>query len=645
MVGEDRPRGLKYQSDKIKDMIKRNISYGLWKSPITADLIAQGIIGLSEVSLDNDNLYWLEMRPKENGRYVLVQKAKTGKIFDVLPKKFNIRTKVHEYGGGAYIVNNDIIYFVNYSDQKIYQYSLKSSKIKKITNKTNLRYADLIIDHKNKRILSVREDHRKNNKVINAIVAICLDGSGKEDILVKGDDFYSSPRLSPDGKSLAWIAWNQPNMPWDNTSLMLADLDDKGELLNIKKISGNNEAICQPQWSPEGILYFVSDRDNWWNLYRYGNGDIQKIIEGEVELASASWVFKLSNYSFLSEHKIICACNNKGIWSLAEIDINNKKISYIDSEYSDIKYVAINKKNVFFIGGGPRQVYSVIKFSKGRNKFEIIRSSSSLKINKGYLTYPESMEFTTDDNSLAYAFYYPPKNKDYILRQQNKPPLLVISHGGPTSATNTVLNFNIQYWTSRGIAVVDVNYRGSTGYGRQYRQALYSNWGIFDWKDCINAAQYLIVRGKVDSSRLAIRGGSAGGYTTLCALTFSDFFKAGASYYGISDLRGLVKDTHKFESHYLDLLIGKYPREKNIYYQRSPLNYVDKISVPIIFFQGLEDKVVPVSQAQQMIQALKNKGLPVEYLFFSGEQHGFRKAKNIKRALEAEKNFYANIFT
>ncbi|MEZ4594755.1 MAG: S9 family peptidase, partial [Chloroflexota bacterium] len=481
----------------------------------------------------------------------------------------------------------------------------------------------------------------------NSLVSMNLDSHNEAGtVLAAGHSFYASPRLSPNGRKLAWISWNHPNMPWDGTELWLADLDEAGTALsNITKIAGSHdESIFQPEWSPNGELYFISDRTNWWNLYRWRNGVVQPVYPMEAEFGRPQWVFGMSTYGFERADSIICTYTQNGIWHLARLNTVQGTLTPIDTPYSSLADLRVSNGFACFIGGSATRPNAVVRLNLQTNDAQILRQSTDLTVDAAYLSVPESIEFPTENGLTAHAIYYPPKNRDFEAPEGDMPPLLVISHGGPTSATQTTLNLGTQYWTSRGFAVLDVNYGGSTGYGRSYRQRLNGQWGIVDVQDCLNGAKHLVRQGLADGDRLAIRGGSAGGYTTLCALTFYDTFSAGASYFGVSDLAALAQETHKFESRYLDSMVGPYPEAKELYEARSPLHHTDQINCPLILFQGLEDKVVPPNQAEMMFEAVKAKGLPVAYVAFPGEQHGFRSAENIKRTLDGELYFYGKIF-
>jgi dipeptidyl aminopeptidase/acylaminoacyl peptidase len=621
--------------------------YGSWKSLITSDLIVSGSIGLSQPLFDGNDVYWVEMRPTEGGRSVIVKRDATGKLTDVNPLPINARTRVHEYGGGDYTVRDGVVYFSNFSDQRIYT-SLDGSEPSPVTTAAAMRYADAILDPARRRLICVREDHSvADREAVNTLAAVNINNDGTpEQVLVSGNNFYSSPRLSPDDSKLAWLTWNHPNMPWDGTELWVGTFDDKGLLATSERVAGGDtESIFQPEWSPDGRLYFVSDRSGWWNLYRInGDGTVESLCEMEAEFGMPQWAFGLSTYAFESADRIVCTYIERGFSRLALFDTRSKNFEKIDCAYTDIRFVRATAGQALMRVGSPAEAASIVKFDLDKRTFEVLRSSNSLSIDPSYFSSPQAVEFPTEEGLTAHAFFYPPTNPDFRAPEGELPPLLVESHGGPTSAATPALSLGIQYWTSRGIAVLDVNYGGSTGFGRAYRERLKNKWGIVDVDDCANGARYLVGQGKVDGHRLMITGGSAGGYTTLCALTFRDVFSAGASHYGVSDAEALAKETHKFESRYLDGMIGAYPEDRKIYLERSPINYTDQLSCPVIFFQGLEDKVVPPNQAETMVEALRAKGIPVAYIPFAGEQHGFRQAQNIKRALDGELYFYSRVF-
>jgi dipeptidyl aminopeptidase/acylaminoacyl peptidase len=621
--------------------------YGSWKSPITTDLIVGGAIGLTQPLFDGEDIYWIEMRPTEGGRNVIVKRDPSGELSDVTPQPLNARTRVHEYGGGDYTVGDAVVYFSNFADQRLYV-ALPGAAPKPITPEGDVRYGDMLIDVSRTSLICVREDHTKvGSEAINTLARIKVNGDDDfGQVLVSGNDFYSSPKLSPDGTRLAWLTWNHPNMPWDTSELWIGTLDEDGSITSSEQVAGQDgESIFQPEWSPDGLLYFVSDRSGWWNLYRR-NADAsgEPICERQAEFGAPQWGLGMSSYAFKSATTILCSYIESGISRLGLIDTVSKRLTTIDAPYSDIRYVRASSNTAVMRAASPSAPAAIVRMDLEGRTFEVLRRSNDLNIAADYISIPRVIEFPTEDGLTAFGFYYPPRNVDFTGPETERPPLLVVSHGGPTAAATTAQSLIIQYWTSRGIAVLDVNYGGSTGFGTAYRRRLNGKWGIVDVDDCINGARYLVDQDEVDGQRLMITGGSAGGYTTLCALTFRDVFQAGASHYGISDAEALEKDTHKFESRYSNSLIGPYPERRDIYVERSPINFVERLSCPVIFFQGLEDKVVPPNQAEMMVAALRAKGIPVAYLPFEGEQHGFRQAKNIKRALDAELYFYSRVF-
>ena len=625
--------------------MSENKTYGSWISPITSDLIVSETVRLGQVILGNESTYWTEGRPQEGGRNVIVCCTADGQVNDVTPEPFNVRSRIHEYGGGAFAVVDKTVYFSNYLDNQIYRQGMGTRPVA-ITSGSGRRYADFAIDEKRNRLICVVEDHSdlSQNEPVNSLMSLNLV-DGMTQIIAGGNDFYASPCISRDGSHLAWLTWNHPNMPWDSTELWVATWNEDGTIANLKQVAGgHNESIFQPKWSPDHKLYYVSDRNGWWNLYYLQNGQTKPLFEMEAEFGRPQWVFGMSTYGFVSAEKIICAYTQNGIWHLASIQTKTRKLERIETDYTSIESVQVNTNMVAFIGGSPSQFSSVAKLDLATQYPYVIRKSCNVELQLECLSTSQTIKFPTEDGLISYAFFYAPQNDRHIASESELPPLIVVSHGGPTGATSNTLSLNLQYWTSRGFAVLDVNYGGSTGYGRAYRERLNNRWGIVDVEDCINGAKFLVDQGQVDSNRIAIKGGSAGGYTTLCALTYHDFFKAGASYYGIGDLEALATDTHKFESRYLDGLVGKYPEEMETYRHRSPIHAIDLLNCPIIIFQGLDDKVVPPNQAEAMIRALKSKGIPVAYVPFDGEGHGFRKSQNIKRALDAELYFYGCVF-
>ncbi|MRW90334.1 prolyl oligopeptidase family serine peptidase [Duganella sp. FT80W] len=624
--------------------------FGAWPSTISAERVAAGAVPMSSLMLggaDGSDIFWLAGRAAEAGRNTLLRHhgVTTGEL---TPAPFNLRSRVHEYGGGAYAVDGETVYFTNFKDNVVYSLVPGAEPVP-ISQAGKQRFADFAIDHARNRLIAVRELHGDDEHAqpTNTICAISLTAGGTETVLAQGADFYSSPRLSPDGRSLAWLSWDHPRMPWQGTTLWLADVLEDGTLSAPVRIAGGaEESICQPEWSPDNLLHFVSDRSGWWNLYRLCR-DRQR-TEGlcpmEAEFGAPHWTFGNSMYGFRSASEIICTYIDKGLSRLARLLPGSGKLEAIANPYEEIRELRVGPGYIAMLAGGPTIPLELARIDFTEEGVEILAQSIEDLPDEANLSIPTSISYASANGRTAHAFYYPPRNRDYAAPEGSKPPVIVIGHGGPTGMTVNTLNLKTQYWTSRGFGVLDVNYGGSTGFGRAYRDLLKGQWGIVDVEDCVYGAQALVERGLADGERLIIRGSSAGGLTTLCALTFHNVFKAGASYYGVSDLKGLDQDSHKFESHYNEYLIAPKAQADAVYAQRSPINHTDKLSRPMIFFQGLDDKVVPPQQSQMMVDALKKRGIPVEYVELEGEGHGFRKAENIIRTLEAELNFYQNIF-
>jgi dipeptidyl aminopeptidase/acylaminoacyl peptidase len=621
---------------------KPTAPYGSWKSPITSDLIVAETIGLGQPMLDGDDIYWLELRPQEQGRYVIVKRTPDGAIADLNPSPFNARTRVHEYGGGSYVVGDGVVIFANFEDQRLYRQQ-PDAPPEALTPEGAWRYADLVVDRLRRRLICIREDHSDPiNQAVNTVAAVSLE-TGETTILAAGNDFYSSPRLSLDGSRLAWLTWNHPNMPWDGCELWVAEIDGECALSAPQRVAGGaQESIFQPEWSPDGVLHFASDRSGWWNLYCWRAGKIEALCPMEAEFGGPQWEFGMSYYAFVARG-VVCIVEQDGQSHLVMLNAVTSTLEPMALPYTYFYDVQAQGDDVVLAAGSPTEPTALVLINLATQEVRTLRRSSALVIDPGFLALPQAIEFPTTAGQTAHAFFYPPTNCNFAAPADERPPLLVVSHGGPTGATSSSFNPRIQYWTSRGIAVVDVDYGGSTGYGRAYRERLNGQWGIVDVDDCTNAALYLVEQGLVDRSRLAIRGGSAGGYTTLCCLAFKDVFKAGASYFGISDLEAFL-DTHKFESRYLDGLIGPYPERRDLYVERSPIHHMHRLSCPMILFQGLEDEIVLPNQAEMMYEAVRAKGQPVAYMPFADEQHGFRQAANIKAALDAELYFYSRVF-
>ena len=615
--------------------------YGSWRSPITAEEIVQGSVRLGQIVVDNGNVYWSELRPSEGGRSTIVRRRPDETVEEVLPSGFSVRTKVHEYGGAAFWVDSGEVWFCNDIDQRIYTVG-ENGKPEPLTPEGPYRYADLVVERGRERLICVREDHSGSGEPENTLVAIGFDGAVT--VLASGADFYAAPRLSANGEDIAWVQWHHPNMPWDATELMLSGIDEVGSLTRAVCVTGEDEAVFQPEFGPDGSLFYVSDRSGWWNLYRLGPEGDACVYAVDAEFGLPHWVFGMRTYDFSAPDRIVVAFLLDGISKLAEIDLSNDAVRTIPVPHIDIGGLRARDGHVFYIGGAMRAPSAVVKVNLELGSVATIRRSQETVIDAGVVSIAQPVVFKTTDDEVAHGFYYPPMNEGFCPVGDELPPLIVKSHGGPTGLTGCSYEAKIQYWTSRGFAVLDVNYRGSTGFGRRYRRLLDGKWGVADMEDCIAGARKLVEQNLVDGQRMAISGGSAGGYTTLCALTFADDFKAGASHYGIGDLEALARETHKFESRYLDRLVGFWPQDQALYAERSPIHHTNRLSCPLIFFQGLDDKVVPPNQAEAMVEVLREKGIPVAYVPFEGEGHGFRQAENIRRALEGELSFYGQVF-
>lgn len=614
--------------------------YGSFTSPISAELVAKGSRGIRQILIDdNDEMYWIEGRPEEKGRAVAVKYS--GRK-DVLPSSYYIRTTVHEYGGKCTAIHEGTIYFSNFADQNIYKLA-QTGVVTRVTNTSVLRFGDFVVHPNGKWLYSVMEDHSNPVDVQNSVVKVNLE-TGDIEKIAAGHDFYAAPRLSPDGNRIAYIFWDTPNMPWDKTELWIGDLNQNGLIESEKKITGlENESVVEPSWSPQGVLYFVSDRNGYWNLY---NEENEAICEMNADFSAPIWVLGNKSYTFISINNkphIAAIYTEKAIDSLALINLETNSFKKIPLEFNTLTDVTLKKQNLVLLAKSPTELQQIIEIDPISNQVTVLVAPEPLNIDPSFFSSPEVIEFPSLNEKNAFAFFYPPKNPNFKADAGEKPPLIVFTHGGPTANVNPSLKLSIQFWTSRGFAVCDVNYSGSSGYGREYRDRLKGNWGVVDVYDVCSAAQYLVDKGLVDKEKLIIEGGSAGGYTTLAALTFRNVFKAGASYFGVSDLELLTKDGHKYEARYLDSLVGPYPADIAIYHARSPLFHTDKLSCPVLFLQGGMDKIVPPNQAEKMYEALLKKKIPTAYILFEEEAHGFRSAPNIIASFEAELYFYRKI--
>ncbi|HEY7024624.1 MAG TPA: S9 family peptidase [Candidatus Limnocylindrales bacterium] len=636
------------------------LPYGSWPSPITIEMAVTSQRTLREPRLFGSHAYWTEGRPEEQGRQVIVRWSEEDGVRDVTPPPFNARTMIHEYGGGWYTVDraSGTVYFSNVPDNRIYRLADRAPG--PLTAEGPLRYGDLVMDSSRNRLICIREDHTglthdfaapeggRIAEPVNTLIAVDL-GTGAESVLASGYDFYSTPRVSPDGARLAWLAWRHPHMPWDESELWVAEFDSDGSLVGERKVAGGtDESIVQPEWAPDGTLVFVSDRTGWWNLHRQDPeqpGEPIALAPMRAEFAGPQWVFGMCWYGIDADGTIYASGGGEdgdggGIWVISATEPPR----LLDVPDIRVESLQVYDGRLLYIGGSWAEPRRMVLFDLATNERRVLRDQFALEIGPAYLAEPQEIEFPTTGGQSAFGLYYAPTNPDFAGTTGEKPPLVVMSHGGPTSSATTALQLEIDAFTSRGFAVVDVNYRGSTGHGREYMRSLDGMWGINDVDDCIAAATYLVARGDADPDRLAIRGASAGGYSTLAALTFRDVFAAGASHYGVADVEGLARFTHKFESHYLDRLIAPYPDGVELYHERSPIYHVDRLRRPLIVLQGADDMVVPIAQAERMVEALRRRRVPHAYLVFEGEGHGFRRLENMKRALEGELSFYAQVF-
>jgi dipeptidyl aminopeptidase/acylaminoacyl peptidase len=630
------------------------LPFGSWPTPVTSELIVRAAASLSGAQVDGDEVWWAELRPEEGGRTQIVRREANGTTTDVLPAGWNARTAVHEYGGGAWWVRAGTLWFVSWADQRLYRLDPGGQPVP-VTHEPPVprgeRWADGDVAPDGRSILCVREHHPAGGgpvDVVNEVVRFVLDPSGvvsEPEVVVSGPDFVSDPRWRADGAAWCWLEWDHPNMPWDGTRLMVREGDAPAILVS----GGQDESVSQPRWNDDGSLWFISDRSGWWNLYRWTRaGGIEPMVVTEVEIGLPQWVFGESRYDFLPEGSVAFAYSRDGFDRLA-IRSADGQVTDLAVPSTSIDSVVGQGSAVVFIGASPTSEPAVIKVDVEGSRVRelaVLRPHRDLGLPTGLVSLPEPIEFPTGDGAdgaTAFALFYPPTNPMFVGPGGELPPLLVMIHGGPTGNAIPALRLSVQYWTSRGFAVVDVNYRGSTGFGRAYRNLLRDAWGVADVEDCEAAARWLAEQGRADPERLCIRGGSAGGFTTLAALATGDTFAAGASHYGVADLEALALETHKFESRYLDRLVGPYPERRDRYVERSPIHQLDGFDRPLIVLQGQDDEVVPPAQSEMIVAALRDRHVPVAYVSFEGEQHGFRQAANIRRALDSELSFYGQI--
>ncbi|MGI8778118.1 MAG: prolyl oligopeptidase family serine peptidase [Acidimicrobiales bacterium] len=645
--------------------------FGSWASPIGAAALTEGTLRLSDLAVHAGRAWWLERRPDDDGRQVVVSAGSDGVIIDHTPPGSSVRTTVHEYGGAPFtVVGDDTVVFSELADQRLWSVS-PGAEARPLTpappQASASRYADARHLPGGDWVVCVRERHHGpgSGEVENDLVAISLTGDGTTDgtvqpvPLVGGQDFFAAPRPSPDGTRLAWLAWDHPDMPWDGTELWVADLsggrgDGPPVISNRRRVAGGpDDSISQPRWSPDTRLHWVSDHTGWWNLYAEDGSGARPVAPLEGEFTRPDWVFGQTTYDFLADGRMVAAWSAGGIDHLGIVDPSTGELSEVSTSFTRLDAVVALGDSVVAIAASATEAATVVTITldgvgiaAGTGKeanATVLRRSRAAPTDQAGTSVAEAITFASTDGRSAHAYWYPPTNPDHVGPAGSLPPLVVLSHGGPTSAASPAFDLSVQFWTSRGLGVVDVDYGGSSGYGRAYRRSLDGAWGVVDVDDCEAAAAHLADRGLVDRDRMVIRGSSAGGFTTLCALTFRHTFAAGASLYGIADLTTLASDTHKFESRYLDRLVGPWPEAADRYRRRSPIHHAAQLACPVIVFQGLDDRVVPPDQAEVLVAALRAKGLPVAYLTFAGEQHGFRRAETIRRVAEAELSFYGQV--
>ena len=621
--------------------------YGTWPATLGADLVARvSSPRYAHADVAGDRVRWTETRADEGGRTVIVEARPGAGVVEVTPPGANARTRAHEYGGGAVWYHGDTVFYSEFSDSRLYRVDGAGSEPRPIspepTEPDALRYADGVVTPGGTTVICVRERHA-GGAVLNELIALPADGSDEPRILVSGHDFFMAPRLDPAGRRLAWLAWDHPRMPWDGTELWVGELD---ALEDAQLVAGAiDESVIDPQWSPDGILHYCSDRSGWWNLYR-ADGTAVTSLE-HAELGFASWVFGMRSYVFLDDGLIACNVTRNGVGSLELLDPERAALESAGLEWTacSVTAFAAGGGRVIFGAAAPTKPPSIVAFEPSTGREEILRRSVDIDLDPASISIPRAIEFPTGDGAVAHAFYYPPTSAEWEGPADERPPLQVICHGGPTAHAEPQFELEIQYFTQRGIGVVDVNYRGSTGYGREYRRLLNGRWGEIDWQDCVSAARALSESGEADPDRTWVEGGSAGGYVVFCALVFDPTaFAAGVSYFGVADVEALALHTHKFESRYLDSMIGPYPERQDLYRARSPVHFADQLERPLLLLQGLDDKVVLPSQAEMMVEVLERKGIPHAYIPFEGEGHGFRKQENVRRSIEATLSFIGQVF-
>lgn len=620
------------------------LPYGSWPSDISASSLVEGSRGIGGLRKDGEFFYWLESRPEQGGRNTIMRWQPGTEPQELLSEPFNVRTRVQEYGGSSLLVHGGVLWFSNFSDQRLYRFVAGESPMP-ITPDTALRYAGCSFDHSRNRLICIREDHRGLDEPVNTLVALNPAAESEGTILFSGTDFVSEPRLSPDGSRIAFTSWMHPNMPWDSTSLHSADFDEKGAFVNLSTHNpDSSESVIDPQWLQDNTLIALSDRDNWWKPYLI-TGTSFKVIETgleNVEIGGPDWSIGSRYYCLLPDGQMLLVARRGSVEQLLLLGAEGEQ-RFVDTGAVSYGSMIFDEGVLYFTGGFADRPSALVSAGLDGTIQEVIRRSSDSALESEWIPPYKQVTFPLPSGGEAYGVYFAPKNPHATAEADTAPPLIVSVHGGPTSVAGVSYRPEHYYWTSRGFAVLDLNYRGSTGFGRDYRRALYGQWGITDVEDASAGAAWLAEQGLADAERLIIRGGSAGGYTTLAVHAFYDTFAAGASYYGVSDIEALAKDTHKFESRYLDQLIGPYPERKDLYVQRSPIHHLEGFKAPLLLLQGLDDPIVPPNQSEMIYEALKSRGVPTAYVAFEGESHGFRKAENQIAAREAELYFYAKV--
>jgi dipeptidyl aminopeptidase/acylaminoacyl peptidase len=620
----------------------------LWPSPIEAKQVARQTAAYDAVHTSDEAVYWLETRPSEDGRAVVVRWTDDAGTSDAVATRFDVGSRVHEYGGGSYLPVGTMLFACSQADQRLYRIDEGRDRVP-ITPvppmPASLRYADLRLVSSGALLVCVRERHQ-GGEVVNELVALPADGSAEPWVVASGHNFYAAPRPSPDGRSLAWLTWDRPCMPWDGTDLWVADLGPDGRLGQVRHVAGGpSESVVQPEWNAEGSLHFVSDRSGWWNLYCERDGQVESLLPMAAEFADAPWELDYSSYAFVADGSIACRYRQQGRDRLALLDPESGGRKDLPVPYTSLKpYLRVLGDRLVFIGASPTASSAVVTLHLPTGRIDIL-AGAEVSLDPAWVSVPRPIHFPTQDGQTAHGLYYPPTNPEVTGPAGTRPPLLVQPHPGPTADAKARLDLRTQFFTSRGFGVVEVNYAGSTGYGRAYRERLTGQWGLLDVADCLEAARSLIQTGEVDGRRLMISGASAGGFTALCALAFHDLFAAGTSAYGIADLETFREQAPKFQAHELDRLVGPYPEAVATYRARSPVHAADRITSPVLLLQGLDDPVVPPTQTRLMAEALSSTGISHRYLTFQGEGHGFRRPSSIKRALEAELSLYLDAMT